>query len=108
LSQSSGCTFKAKGMFFLARSIFWLGVLFSWIPWHGDDGTTVGPRAAVVSLARDAAAAAPAQIEKFCLKTPRDCLAVAGKAQQVLSIESLLEWDAANPAPRPVKARAFN
>jgi len=92
-------------MFFLARSIFWLGLLFSWIPWHGDNGTTVGPRAAATSLAREAVAAAPAQIENFCMKAPRDCLAVAGKAQQVLSIESLLEWDAANPAPRPVKAR---
>jgi len=92
-------------MFFLARSIFWLGLVFSWIPWHGDDGATVGPRAAAMSLAREAAVAAPAQIEAFCLKAPRDCLAAAGKAQQMLSIESLLEWDAANPAPPPVKTR---
>lgn len=92
-------------MFFLARSIFWLGLLFSWIPWHGDNGTSVGPQAAAMSLARDAAYAAPAQIEKFCLKAPRECLAAVAKARQALSIESLLEWDAANPPPEPVKTR---
>ena len=85
-------------MFFLARSIFWLGVVFSWIPWSGDDGAAAGPRQAAIGIAGDATSAASRQIASYCLAAPRDCLRAAHTVRGAINIETLLELDAAMPA----------
>ncbi|WP_090702893.1 MULTISPECIES: hypothetical protein [unclassified Beijerinckia] len=82
-------------MFFLARSVFWLGLTFSWIPWSGDGGTVTGPREAATALVRQAADTIPGEISRFCQSSPRSCLDMAAKASKVLTIESLIEADAA-------------
>lgn len=82
-------------MFFLARSAFWLSLVFSWIPWSGDGGTTTGPREAATALVRQATASIPAEINKFCQSSPRSCLDIATKASKALTIEALIEADAA-------------
>lgn len=82
-------------MFFLARSVFWLGLVFSWIPWSGDGGMATGPREAATALVRQAADGIPEQISKFCQSSPRSCLDIAAKAGKTLTIEALIEADAA-------------
>ncbi|MBN9082299.1 MAG: hypothetical protein BGP04_07800 [Rhizobiales bacterium 62-17] len=82
-------------MLFLARSVFWLGLVFSWIPWSGGDGAVTGAREAAAILARQAAESIPGEISRFCQSSPRSCLDVAAKAGKLLTIESLIEADAA-------------
>ncbi|MDT2024210.1 hypothetical protein [Methylocella sp. CPCC 101449] len=82
-------------MLFLARSVFWLGLVFSWIPWSGGDGAVTGPREAAATLVRQAAESVPGEISRFCQSSPRSCRDVAAKAGKVLTIESLIEADAA-------------
>ena len=81
-------------MFFLARSAFWLGLVFSWIPWQGENAAVTGPREAAGAFMREAAQTVPAEIGRYCLSSPRSCAEIAAKAR-TLTIESLIEADAA-------------
>lgn len=59
-------------MFFLIRSIFWLGVVFLALPWDG-----AALRADLSGQAEHAARALAAQAQEICTKDPIACAAQA-------------------------------
>ncbi|MDB5508817.1 MAG: hypothetical protein JWL93_1286 [Hyphomicrobiales bacterium] len=65
-------------MFFLLRCAFWLGLVFSHLPWDGE-----AVRNDVASGAAQASAAAVEKAQSLCLKDPVACArhsAAVGKA----------------------------
>ncbi len=64
--------FAGRFMWFLIRSAFWLGLVFSWIDWPG--GAPTPPDAAAIA---DSAATGAASL---CAQHPGACLRVARQA----------------------------
>lgn len=76
-------------MFFLVRSAFWLGVVFSAMPWNGEDKPH-GPshalqavRSAAHSAAGTASAAAGFAASSYCAAHPSECLGAARKLTEL-------------------------
>ena len=64
-------------MFFLLRCVFWLGLVFSALPWNGE-GSRFQP-ALALEAARGAVATASAVTGEYCAATPAECLKAAAQ-----------------------------
>lgn len=81
-------------MFFLLRCIFWLGLVFSHLPWDGEAlrQELSGPAASVGAAAAD-------KVQSLCLKDPAACAKHAHEVGRALGVgasqNSLLPGDLA-------------
>lgn len=65
-------------MFFLAKTVFWLGLVFSVMPWPGGAPSDLAARS--TSVAAGAAHEALAPLRAYCLRDPGACLAAVETA----------------------------
>ncbi len=70
-------------MFFVIRSVFWLGMVFSAMDWPGNGQLGTDVREAATPIADKAAAAAAAQIQKTCTHAIRDCIEGAARINRL-------------------------
>ena len=72
-------------MFFLLRCAFWLGLVFSALPWDGD-AVTSDLAAGAAGAAASAQAAATAKVQSLCLKDPVACARHAAEIGKALGV----------------------
>ncbi len=74
-------------MFFLMRSVLWLGIVFWAMPWNGEGS----PGRSALDAARGLAQSTAQAASEACVATPAECLAAARK------LHALFEKIAAEP-----------
>ncbi|MDB5649979.1 MAG: hypothetical protein JWL62_1499 [Hyphomicrobiales bacterium] len=72
-------------MFFLIRCIFWLGLVFSALPWNGEE-----VRADVATGVQNASVALTNKVQSVCQRDPASCLQHAAQATKVMSAATSL------------------
>ncbi len=90
-------------MFFLLRSIFWLGLVFSLMQWGPEGGVAeLGAPIALKTMANASGA-----IERACLSDPATCLEIVAKIQAIPSMERKPSKVAVE-TPKPAKVPESN
>jgi hypothetical protein len=85
-------------MFFLMRCMFWLGLVFYFMPWSSREAfDDLGGRAALSALIHASGAA----ISDYCLSSPRQCADMAQASAPVQTSAPII----AGPAEAPLGLR---
>ena len=89
-------------MFFVVRSAFWLGLVYSAIDWPGDGRLTDDLKEAAKPVATQAMSAATTKIEKTCVSNLPACIDGAARLNRLASDAA----DVAKPHPVPGRPRS--